>query len=114
MALQMLGTMVLWFGWYSFNGGSGKLPGGVVCYFGILPTRADSRLSSAALLITTPHTGEVGAIAAINSSLSASAGAVSGLFANLYYQERKTGEYNFDLACAMNGALGALVAIVSS
>jgi hypothetical protein len=31
----------------------------------------------------------------------------------LYYQERKTGEYNFDLTCAMNGALSGLVAITS-
>mmetsp|Transcript_29028 Transcript_29028/g.79660 ORF Transcript_29028/g.79660 Transcript_29028/m.79660 type:complete len:520 (+) Transcript_29028:112-1671(+) len=88
IALQLMGTMVLWFGWYGFNPGS-------------------------ALLLGVENTGKVAARAAVNTSLSAASGACSALFTNLYIQERKTGEQKFDLSKAMNGALGALVAITA-
>lgn len=58
--------------------------------------------------------GLVGAAVAANTSLAATCGAMSALFSNLYYQERKTGEYNFDLTMAMNGALSGLVAITAA
>ena len=66
-----------------------------------------------ALLLLVEDTGRVAARAAVNTSLSAASGACSALFLNLYIQERKTGEYKFDLSKAMNGALGALVAITA-
>lgn len=68
---------------------------------------------SAVLLVAPSRTGRVAALAAANTSLSAAAGAISGLFTNLYLQERKTGEYSFDLTMAMNGALSGLVAITA-
>lgn len=57
--------------------------------------------------------GAVGAVAAANTSLAAACGAISALLTNLYFHERKTGEYNFDLTMAMNGSLGGLVAITA-
>lgn len=88
MALQLMGTMLLWFGWYGFNCGS-------------------------ALLLGAEGSGKIGALAAVNTSLSTAAGCVSALFAELLIQERRTGEYHFDLSKAMNGALAALVAITA-
>jgi ammonia channel protein AmtB len=68
---------------------------------------------SALLLQNASSTGAVAALAAANTSLSAAGGVISSLFANLYYQERKTGENNFDLTCAMNGMLSGLVSITA-
>lgn len=84
IALQIMGTFVLWFGWYGFNPGS-------------------------ALLLDVPGSGRVAARAAVNTSLCAASGAWTSLFANLLLQERRTGEYKFDLTSAMNGALSGLV-----
>ncbi|KAL7560086.1 hypothetical protein ACA910_016144 [Epithemia clementina (nom. ined.)] len=89
IALQLMGTFVLWFGWYGFNPGS-------------------------ALLLRVADTGRVGARAAVNTSLSAAAGACSALFTNMFLKERRTGEYKFDLPSAMNGALSGLVAVTAS
>jgi len=86
--LQMLGTFILWFGWYGFNSGS-------------------------ALLTTTEFTGQIAALAAVNSTLSAGFGGLSALFLNLWYLERMTGEPYFDLKYAMNGSLSGLVAITA-
>lgn len=88
IALQLMGGMVLWFGWFGFNCGS-------------------------ALSLSNLHTGSVGAIAAVNTSLSAATGCVSALFLHLFVQERLTGEYKFDLSRAINGCLAALVAITA-
>lgn len=68
---------------------------------------------SAALLTATQRTGLVAALAATNTSLAAASGAISALFTNLYLQERRTGEYQFDITMAMNGALSGLVAITA-
>jgi ammonia channel protein AmtB len=38
---------------------------------------------------------------------------VGALFANLYIEERVTGEYSFDLTVAMNGTLAGLVAVTA-
>ena len=85
----MLGTFILWFGWYGFNPGS-------------------------ALTIThTLNTGDIAALAAVNTTLSAAAGGVTALFTNLFVVERRTGEAKFDLVCLMNGCLGGLVAITA-
>ena len=65
------------------------------------------------MLLGVDETGKVAALAAVNTSLSAAAGCVSALFFDLIRTEQKTGEYTFDLASAMNGALSALVAITA-
>mmetsp|Transcript_21862 Transcript_21862/g.38469 ORF Transcript_21862/g.38469 Transcript_21862/m.38469 type:complete len:536 (+) Transcript_21862:269-1876(+) len=88
VALQLLGTMILWFGWFGFNPGS-------------------------ALVLGINETGEVAATAAVSTALSGAAGGVSALFTNLYIEERQTGEPHFSLTMAMNGALSGLVAITS-
>ena len=64
-------------------------------------------------MLTVEDTGKVAARAAVNTSLSAAAGACAALFANVLLQERKTGEYKYDLPSAMNGALSGLVAITA-
>jgi ammonium transporter, Amt family len=89
VALQLLGTMVLWFGWYGFNPGS-------------------------ALLLTVDHVGRVAATCAVTTSLAAAAGGVCALVTNLYLEERRTGEPSFNLTMCMNGALSGLVAITAS
>jgi len=83
---QMLGTFILWFGWYGFNGGSALL--------------SDSR-----------NAHEVVALAAVNTTLSGGTAGIVALMANLWYLERYTGEPFFDLKYAMNGSLAGLVAI---
>lgn len=88
LALQLMGTMLLWFGWYGFNCGS-------------------------ALLLGVDNSGAIGALAAVNTSLAAAAGAVSSVLMELYIQKIKTGVYRFDLPKAMNGALSALVGITA-
>ena len=54
------------------------------------------------------------ALAAVNTSLSGASGAISALFTNLYLEERKTGDYSFNLTMAMNGLLSGLVAVTAS
>jgi Amt family ammonium transporter len=85
-ALQMLGTFILWFGWYGFNAGS-------------------------ALLGTHRDTGGVAALAATNTTLSGGSAGVISLFLHLWWLERTTGEPFFDITYAMNGALAGLVAV---
>mmetsp|Transcript_113422 Transcript_113422/g.169654 ORF Transcript_113422/g.169654 Transcript_113422/m.169654 type:complete len:524 (-) Transcript_113422:73-1644(-) len=88
VALQLLGTMILWFGWFGFNPGS-------------------------ALILGNENIGTAAATAAVSTALAGSAGGVSALFTNLYIEERRTGEPHFSLSMAMNGALSGLVAITS-
>lgn len=88
VALQLLGTMILWFGWFGFNPGS-------------------------ALVLGIDQTGEVAAIAAVSTALSGATGGISALFTNLWLEERRTGEPHFSLLMAMNGALSGLVAVTS-
>lgn len=88
MALQMLGTFILWFGWYGFNCGS-------------------------ALLRTTEVSYNVAALAGVTTTLAAGIGAITALFVNLWYCHRREGEPIFDLRFAMNGALSGLVAVTA-
>ena len=88
IALQLLGTMILWFGWFGFNPGS-------------------------ALLLDNENVGVIAAHAAVSTALSGAMGGISALFTNLYIEERRTGEPNFSLVMAMNGSLSGLVAVTS-
>lgn len=85
----MLGTFILWFGWYGFNPGS------------------------ALILTTTLNTGDVAALAAVNTTICAAVAGTTALFTNLFVEERTTGEAKFDLLSLMNGCLGGLVAITA-
>lgn len=59
VTLQMLGTFCLWFGWYGFNPGS-------------------------TLTIATENRGDVAALVAVNTTLSACAAAVSAMFTSTW------------------------------
>lgn len=88
VALQILGTFLLWFGWYGFNPGS-------------------------ILIISTPAAAAAASQAAVTTTIGAAAGAVGGLFFDSIIESQKTGEVSYDLTMAMNGALGGLVAITA-
>jgi Amt family ammonium transporter len=75
------GTFVLWFGWYGFNSGS--------------------------TYQVTQGISEVAALAAVNSTLSASFGGIVGLAFSTIVDKR------MDLGATMNGILAGLVAITS-
>jgi ammonium transporter, Amt family len=83
----MLGTFILWFGWYGFNGGS------------------------ALLGLGNSESNKLAALAATNTTISAGVSGITALMANLWYLERTTGEAYFDITYAMNGCLAGLVAI---
>ncbi|CAB9512989.1 Ammonium transporter 1 member [Seminavis robusta] len=87
VALQMLGTFTLWFGWYGFNAGSA-----------LIHLNADAVL---------PLSG-------VNTTLAGGTAGIVALFVNLYLLERYTGEAFFDLKYLMNGALSGLAAITGS
>jgi len=89
VALQLLGTMILWFGWFGFNPGS------------------------ALLIYDNDKFGQVAANAAVATALAGASGGVCALFTNLWYEERMTGEPKFVIQMAMNGALSGLVAVTS-
>jgi len=91
-SLQMLGTFLLWFGWYGFNAGS------AVDVF------------SADLSLNIP----VVASTLVNSTLAGSMGGICSLFLNFVVEERLTGEPLWKLSGAMNGCLAGLVAITGS
>lgn len=89
IALQLLGTMVLWFGWFGFNSGS------------------------ALLLEDVANFGQVAANAAVSTAISGATGGITALFTNLIIEERRTGEPHFSLTMAMNGSLSGLVAVTA-
>jgi Amt family ammonium transporter len=83
----MLGTFILWFGWYGFNSGN------------------------ALLFESTSETGGQAALAATNTTLSAGTAGIVSLMSTFLWIKRTTGEGYFDLQSAMNGCLCGLVAI---
>jgi Amt family ammonium transporter len=87
--LQMLGTLILWFGWYGFNAGSA-----------IDPT--SSQFNTRAV-----------STAVVNTTLAGAAGGVSALFMNYFLEERKTGEPVYNLLYGMNGSIAGLVSITA-
>ena len=88
VALQVLGTFILWFGWYGFNPGS-------------------------TLAISPAGYGGIAALCAVTTTLSAAAGCVSGLFTDTIIGLITKGEAKYDLTMAMNGCLGGLVGITA-
>jgi Amt family ammonium transporter len=88
---QLLGTLILWFGWYGFNSGS-------------------------ALLADGTGKGDILAMyAAANTTLSAGAAGLSSVFVNYLVQQRLTGgQGQYDLRLTMNGVLSGLVAVTAS
>ena len=88
IALQVLGTFILWFGWYGFNVGSvGN--------------------------ISSSNNAKIVSLAAVNTTLAAAAGGVVALLVNLAIVEHRTGEPYFGLTSAMNGCLSGLVCITA-
>jgi len=87
-SLQVMGTFILWFGWFGFNPGS-------------------------ALFVTDPSHAYAASRAAVTTTLSAAAGGISSLVCNYWHTERMTGEGYYDLGMAMNGSLAGMVAITS-
>ena len=88
VALQVLGTFILWFGWYGFNAGS---------------TLAISSIAYA----------NIAALAAVTTTISAASGCASALAVDTFINYRRTGEVEYDLTLAMNGCLSGLVGITS-
>lgn len=86
--LQMLGTMILWFGWYGFNPGS-------------------------ALLLGVPNKGQIAASVAVNTTLAAATGAIFALISNALVLKHTQGDFHLDVTKAMNGCLSGLVAITA-
>jgi Amt family ammonium transporter len=88
-SLQMLGTFILWFGWYGFNAGSA------------IELGAEIRPAVIARTV-------------VNTTLAGASSGIVSLFANLIAHERKTGEAIFKLSSLMNGCLAGLAAITGS
>jgi len=88
VALQMLGTFVLWFGWYGFNPGS-------------------------TLYIQSADYGSIAALCAVTTTIAAASGCVTAMFTDTILGQFKTGEAEYDLTYAMNGSLAGLVAITA-
>mmetsp|Transcript_8249 Transcript_8249/g.18487 ORF Transcript_8249/g.18487 Transcript_8249/m.18487 type:complete len:509 (+) Transcript_8249:189-1715(+) len=88
VALQVLGTFILWVGWYGFNPGS-------------------------TLMISSEASGDVAALCAVTTTIAAASGSVSAMFTDMIMYRRKTGETAYDITMCMNGALSGLVGITA-
>jgi Amt family ammonium transporter len=88
VALQVLGTFILWVGWYGFNPGS-------------------------TLGISYEGAGDVAALCAVTTTIAAASGSVSAMFTDMILYRRKTGETAYDITMCMNGALSGLVGITA-
>jgi len=88
VALQVLGTFILWFGWFGFNPGS-------------------------ALAVANGDSAQTAALCAVTTTLAAACGCVSAMGTDTLLEKSATGEVSYDLTMAMNGALGGLVAITA-
>ena len=83
-SLTLLGVFLLWFGWYGFNPGS-----------------------TAAIV----NYANLAALVAVNTTLSAAAGALSTLAVNALTTYLSTGVVVYDLLMVGNGALAGLVSV---
>jgi Ammonium Transporter Family len=87
---KLLGTFILWFGWYSFNS------------------------LSAILTTLNETTARVAGLAAVTSTISAGTASMVALILNYWLRERQHPGYGvLDLQFAMNGSLGGLVTITA-
>merc|ERR1719325_315611 len=83
-ALQVLGTFLLWFGWYGFNPGS-------------------------TLKISPAGYSDIAALCAVTTTLSAATSAVSAMFTDTLLGLCSGSHAEYDITMAMNGCLGGLV-----
>jgi ammonium transporter, Amt family len=88
VSLQLIGTFILWFGWFGFNPGS-------------------------ALLTGSAHYTALAGLAAANTSIAAGSAGVTILFLNLMLAKRETGKPEYNILLAMNGVLSGLVSITA-
>jgi ammonium transporter, Amt family len=88
VSLQLLGTFILWFGWYGFNAGS-------------------------AFLNSTEFGDLLAMQAAANTTLAGGAGGLSALALNFLVTQRMTGRGKYDLVATMNGVLSGLVSVTA-
>jgi len=88
VSLQVLGTLILWVGWYGFNPGS-------------------------ILVISSSTAAAVCALAAVTTTIGAASGCVSALFTDMILSRMKTGECEYDITMCMNGTLAGLVAVTA-
>jgi ammonium transporter, Amt family len=88
VALQVLGTFILWVGWYGFNPGS-------------------------TLGISASGYADVSALCAVTTTLAAAAGSVSAMFTDMIMTRKQTGDTTYDITMCMNGALSGLVGITA-
>lgn len=87
VSLQVLGTFILWFGWYGFN------PGSTLMIIGY---------------------GDITGLCAVTTTLAAATGCVSAMFTDTIVNYIHEGDAEYDLTMAMNGALSGLVAITAN
>lgn len=87
VSLQVLGTFILWFGWFGFNAGSSLL------------------------LTDNPYQGRLAASCAVNTFLSSSGGCITAMLLRVLGSLRTGNHVVFDLRSAMNGTLTGLVAV---
>mmetsp|Transcript_3557 Transcript_3557/g.10110 ORF Transcript_3557/g.10110 Transcript_3557/m.10110 type:complete len:490 (+) Transcript_3557:31-1500(+) len=88
VSLQVLGTFILWFGWYGFNPGS-------------------------ALYISSSGYADIAGLCAVTTTMAAAAGAITAMFTDTILGQMKTGEAEYDLTYAMNGCLSGLVGVTA-
>mmetsp|Transcript_20632 Transcript_20632/g.37208 ORF Transcript_20632/g.37208 Transcript_20632/m.37208 type:complete len:691 (+) Transcript_20632:222-2294(+) len=89
VSLQVLGTLLLWFGWYGFNAGS-------------------------VTFVSTEEWANVAALATLTTTLSAASGTITALSLSAYQSLKNSGEVKFDTSYALNGCLSGLVGITGS
>jgi len=87
-ALSVLGTFILWVGWYGFNPGS-------------------------SLMIANAGSADVAALCAVTTTMAAASGGISSMATDTILGLLTTGETEYDVTCAMNGVLAGLVAITA-
>ena len=86
--LQVLGTFILWVGWYGFNPGS-------------------------ALMVADGVYSSVAGLCAVTTTIAAVAGCITAMFTDTIIGQMKNRRAEYDLTHAMNGTLSGLVAITA-
>eukprot|EP00592_Proboscia_alata_P018946 CAMPEP_0194402104 /NCGR_PEP_ID=MMETSP0176-20130528/757_1 /TAXON_ID=216777 /ORGANISM="Proboscia alata, Strain PI-D3" /LENGTH=523 /DNA_ID=CAMNT_0039199209 /DNA_START=102 /DNA_END=1673 /DNA_ORIENTATION=- len=86
VSLQVLGTFLLWFGWFGFNAGS-------------------------SLNVSYGDQSKVASLAAVSTALGGASGCLASLTTSTILEERRTGEAKYDVVSALNGVLAGLVSV---